>query len=112
MRLAVGALAAVGLLGAFLLAVGESVDARGPAALVLAAWWLLPFAIYALGVRTWLWSWLGGGLLMIGAAASLASIFQSDSSTAGMGFLTVPVLLGSVAVVIWLVDRRTYRTNP
>jgi hypothetical protein len=85
-------------LGTFLFATGVSVDASGVGAVPLAIWWVCPFLAYRTLVLT------RGGEVVIGLVgvsalvAGLVALYRTDSSTAAIGFFTIPVLLWLVVL--------------
>jgi hypothetical protein len=92
-RVVISVVAGVALMSVLLTVRGTDIDARNPAAVVVAAWWLSPLAYYWYRVTTVAGSWvLGAGY--IGASAwLLLSIYRRESSTAALGFLFAPMLL-------------------
>ena len=72
---------------------GESIQPAelSTSSALLASWWVAPAALVALQKhRAWL---VTTAAAMLGAsAACLFSMYTSESSTAALGFLTVPVL--------------------
>jgi hypothetical protein len=107
LRVGLTTIAGVALLLTFLLADGESVHGAGWAAVPLAAWWLIPFAIGAWGTRSCVGGLLIEALLSGAAMISLVAIYKSDSSTSAVGLFTLPVLLVMGALVCVAVERLT-----
>jgi len=62
-----------------------------PAALVFAAVWIGPFVLHAAAVRTAVGTAFGGVVLLAATGGFLFAIFDSESSTAAIGLVTVPL---------------------
>ena len=76
-----------------------------PASLIAAAAWAGPLWIYGCAVRTRPAA-VGGGAVLVGAtAAFLVAVFRDTHSTAGIGVVTVPMLLYPLAVGVLAIDR-------
>lgn len=104
-RVVISVVAGVALMSVLLTVRGTDVDARNPAAVAAAAWWLSPLAYYWYRVTTVAGSWvLGAGY--IGASAwLLLSIYRRESSTAALGFVFAPLLLWPGMLVAVDVER-------
>lgn len=73
--------------------------------LLVASWWLSPLALY----------WTTAGTLPavvaiglgypIGASSGIVAIYVSESSTAGIGILTIPMLLWGGVLAALIVER-------
>lgn len=85
-------------LGTFFLATGESVDARGVEAVPLAMWWASPFLAYRTLVRTRSGQVVIGLVGVFALVAGLLALYRTDSSTAAIGFVTMPMLLWLVVL--------------
>ena len=72
-------------------------------------WWAVP-AIGLLLFRTMTGVVAVGSALLIGIAVALLSIYASTSSTAAIGFLTVPVLQACFVAVCCLLEALLSRT--
>lgn len=96
------------LAGAFFLFVNLGGTVRGtvhPASLVAAAVWAGPCWIYARIVRTRSIALAGGAGLLAATAGFLVSLFRNTHSTAGIGVITIPMLLYPLAVGMLAIDR-------
>lgn len=77
----------------FTVAQGATVDARGVVALPLAVWWLLPQGIFLWRCKTRLGAVIIGGGYSIAVVGLMIGLYRDDSSTAGIGYVTIPLLL-------------------
>ena len=109
MTIVVGSLVLV--LGTFLVAKGTKVNARGLAAVPLAAWWLSPLGLYLGVCRTTAGSWLIGVGFIVAVASFLLVIYKDDSSTAALGLLTVPMMLWAGMGIAVFIDRAVTRAR-
>jgi hypothetical protein len=96
------ALVAALLIGVFVLAKGENVDARGTTALLAVAWWVSPLGLYYAICITRFGAIAIGGTYLAAVGAFVSAIYNSTGSTAAVGFITVPFVLwvGIVAALI------------
>jgi len=92
-------------LGTFSLATGESVDARGVGAVPLAMWWVSPLLAYRILVRSRVGAVAIGLVSMTALAAGLLALYRTESSTAAIGLVTIPMLLWLVVVGALIVER-------
>jgi hypothetical protein len=101
-------------LGTFLLATGESVDARGIGAVPLAMWWASPFLAYRTLVRTRSGQVVIGLVGVVALVTALLALYKSDSSTSAIGFVTIPMLLflviGGGLIAERIVSGRSHRS--
>ena len=104
-RLAVSAVAVIGLLATLLLARGRFVQARGPAVILLIAWWLGPVAYYEWRVETLTGAAVIGAALLIAGAGLLIQIYRSQGSTAAVGLFLGPLLIWAPLVLLVELDR-------
>lgn len=67
------------------------------------AWWSVPFVTFVSFARTLFLLVAGGAVLNVVSAALLVALLNSESSTSGIGILTIPpMLVGGVFVTIIL----------
>jgi len=104
-RVGLTILAGIGLLAVFVVADGEGVHGAGWAALPLALWWLLPFAMGTFASRSFVGALLIDGVVSIAIAAGLIAIYSSESSTAAIGLFTLPALAVGLALAGLLIER-------
>lgn len=76
-----------------------------PFSLVAAAIWAGPFWLYARLVRTRSGALLGGAVVLGATAAFLVPLFRNTHSTAGIGIITIPMLMYPIAAAVLAVDR-------
>lgn len=76
-----------------------------PLSLLAAAFWAGPSWVCALVVRTRTAALLGGLVLTAVTTAFLVALFRDTHSTAGVGVLTIPVILYALAAAVLAVDR-------
>jgi hypothetical protein len=74
---------------------------RAPMAIAI---WMVPFVVYLLGVRSRHASLLGGLILLGASTWALVALFGDAHSTAGIGVITLPLLLTFLAAVVVSVD--------
>jgi len=108
-RTVVTGVAVLVTLGTFLMVEGESVNARTPYALLVAAWWVSPLVAYHRGTRTLAGSVVIGGAILAAIVAFLLALYHDDSSTAAIGFFTIPVVLWVGTGLLVVVERRLVR---
>lgn len=96
------------ILGTLLLADGQSVGRPGslPYVTALAGWWSLP-SVVLLVMRTRTGLAIAAALLLPGSAAALVSIYADPSSTAVLGYVTVPMLRLAVGATCRAVEALT-----
>lgn len=75
------------------------------ATLAIVAWWLSPLIMYARSVKTLALAVCIGAAYPIVASAGLVAVFVSDSSTAGIGLGTIPVLLWGGVFALLLTEQ-------
>jgi hypothetical protein len=109
LRSSVVVVAAAIVLPTFALIEGESVDARGLAALVPTIWWLAPFLLYVRDLRTMIGSAGIGVTLLVATVVGVNALYQDDRSTAAIGFVTIPLLLGAIVIGASLGERVVLR---
>ena len=66
--------------------------------------WSGPFLIYAASVRTRTIAVVGGLTLLTATAAFLIALFRDQGSTAGIGVMTIPLLLYPGSLLVLAVD--------
>ena len=76
--------AAAIVLPIFALVEGESVDARGLAALLFTIFWLAPFLLYVRDIRTTIGSIGVGVTLLVATVVGVNALYQDDRSTAAI----------------------------
>lgn len=91
-RLAVVVVASAVAFIVFAVVTGESVDARS-AAFPLTAWWVSPLGLYWVLCKTRVTAATVGGAFLVAEAGFLLAVYSDDSSTAAIGFVTIPFLL-------------------
>lgn len=75
-----------------------------PARAIVIAMWAAPFLLYVGAVRSWVTSILGGLGLDAAVLLALILLFRDTHSTAGIGVLTLPMLIALLAATIVVVD--------
>jgi hypothetical protein len=101
------ALAVVGvaLVLVFAFASGESVNGSGWSAVPLALWWMVPVAIALFAIRSAVTAMLIAVVVVVVLSGFLRAIYRSDSSTAGIGLFTAPMLAVVIAASGVVVER-------
>ncbi len=97
----------VGVVTVFLLFVdlgGTVAGSLDPVNAIVIAIWALPFVVYVVAVRSSVASVLGGLGLNAAALIVLVSLFRDTHSTAGIGLLTLPMLLALLAALVAALD--------
>ncbi len=97
----------VGVVTVFVLFVdlgGTVSGSLNPLSAFVIAIWALPFVLYVVGVRSSVASVLGGLGLNAAVLAALVSLFRNTHSTAGIGLLTLPLLLAVLAALMGALD--------
>ena len=108
-RTVITVLAALVTLGTFLFFRGKTVDARTPLALPLAGWWISPLLVYHMACRTVLGSLLIGVSFLAALVAFLIVLYGEKSSTAAIGFFTIPMVLWIGMVLAVALERLLVR---
>ncbi len=83
---------------------GTVAGSLNPFSAVVIAIWALPVVLYVVAVRSPVASVLGGLGLNAAMLVALVSLFRDTHSTAGIGLLTLPLLLALLAAAVGALD--------